>query len=107
MKKMYLLAALAATLTGCATITKHSPKDIYKKVEKRGGLWRIVDHLEVTDTKFIMGTVMGEQATDFKVEDGYIYAGPDMAQVRFKIVGPDTLQNKGALGYEGVYVRVG
>jgi hypothetical protein len=106
MKNLYLLAALAVTLAGCDAIQKQTLKGTYRNVETRGGLWRIVDHLEVTDTKFIFATSMGEQATDYKVEDGYVYAGPEAAQVRFKIVSADTLRNEGTVGYEGTYVKV-
>ena len=106
MKKLYLLAALAATLTSCDAMHKQNLKGTYKNIETRGGLWRIVDHIEVTDTKFVVASSMGEQATDYKVEDGYVYAGPEMAQIRFKIVGSDTLRNEANMAYEGTYVRV-
>ena len=105
MKNLYLLAALALSLTGCDAMKKQALKGTYQNTEK-AGMFRIVDHVEITETKFILGTRMGDQATEYKVEDGYVYAGPDAAQVRFKIVGADTLRNEGNLGYEGIYVRV-
>jgi|GEM_PF-4932826 len=66
---------------------------------------RIIEQIEVTDTKFIIKTAAGEMATDFTIEDGYFYSHLGGVQIRFKIVSADTLRNEGDLGYEGTYVR--
>jgi len=105
MKNLYLLAALALSLTGCDAMKKQALKGTYRNTEQPG-MFRVVDHVEITDIKFILATTMGDQATDYKVEDGYVYTGPGGAQIRFKIVSADTLQNEGNLGCEGTYVRV-
>ena len=69
---------------------------------------RATDKLEFTTSKFMMPTLGGELATDYKVEDGYVFAGPAEGQIRFKIISDDTLRadENSLMGYDGTYVRV-
>ena len=105
MNKMYMLAFLAVTLASCDTLTNPSLKGKYQYIG-RDHRMHILDKFELTPTKFVMPGMFGEAAMDYKVEDGFVYAGPDGGQIRFKIVSTDTLRNEGTMGMEGDYVRV-
>lgn len=105
MNKLYLLAALTLTLASCDTLTKSNLKGQYEYIGSDHRM-RVLDKFELTPTKFIMPrSFIGEAAMDYKVEDGYVYAGPEGGQIRFRIIG-DTLRNEGTAGMDGDYVRV-
>ena len=53
-----------------------------------------------------MPGLFGEAASDYTIENDYVYVGSEGSQIRFKIVSPDTLRNEGTTGFEGTYVRV-
>jgi hypothetical protein len=105
MTKLYLLAALVLTLTGCDTLAKKRLLGIYHYVGQTYPV-PLISKFELTDSKFIMSSLVSEGATDYVVEDGYVYVGTDASQIRFKIVSPDTLRNEGTMGFEGTYVKV-
>lgn len=104
-KLLYLLAALALTLTGCDTLTKKRLAGTYHYVKSKESV-PLIDKFELTDTKFIMPSLGGEAASDYTIENGYVYVGSGWPQVRFKIVSSDTLRNEGTVGFEGTYVKV-
>jgi hypothetical protein len=105
MPKMYVLAALALTLASCEALTKPTSfKGTYKFIGP-AERFHALNGFEITDTKFI-AKVFGEQAMPYSVEEGFLYAGPEGGQFRFKIVSPDTLRNESNMGFEGTYVKV-
>lgn len=105
MTKLYLFAALVLALTGCDTIIKKRLPGTYHLIGPKQA-FLVLDKFELTDTKFIMATLVGEGAMDYTVEDGYLYAGPAGSQIRFKIISADTLRSEGTAGLEGTYVKV-
>ena len=105
MRHLYYLAALALTLTGCDALTKPtSLKGTYKFIGPAES-FHALKGFEITDTKLIV-SVFTEQALPYHVEDGFLYAGSEGGQFRFRIISPDTLRNEANLGMEGTYVRL-
>ncbi|GAB3857068.1 hypothetical protein GCM10028822_30190 [Hymenobacter terrigena] len=108
MSKLYLLVSVLL-VTSCQTTTTPNVKGTYRYLgDGKSNFMRATDKLEFTSTKFMMSTIAGEMATDYKVEDGYVFAGPAEGQVRFRIISDDTLRadENGLMGYDGTYVRV-
>ena len=116
MRNTYRILTAALFVTGCQmtttpnqTTTTPNVKGTYRYLgDGNNGRMRATNKLEFTTNKFMMPSLAGELANDYKVEDGYVFAGPAEGQIRFKIIGPDTLRvdKNGLMGYDGTYVRV-
>jgi hypothetical protein len=107
MRNIYYLAALALTLTSCDALNKPTIQGTYRHINKRG-FFTDFNWMQFTGTKCIIPFFLGnDMATEYSIEEGYVYVGMKGSQIRFKIVSPDTLQNESTLGFEGTYVKVG